>query len=319
MTSPHAEKSIFAQVVGHQQTIGRLLQMVRMGRVPNSLLFVGPSGQGKKLVALGLAQAMVCEKSVSPNPATYRSNVEAKLSHAVTPCGESAPCLRVAKQQSESMILVAPEKGQIKIETARAIVQQLSLSTLGRARLVIVDDAHQLNAQAANALLKVIEEPPAQTYFILIAPSQDSVLKTLRSRSQVLRFRSLSRDELAQLQRSPVDIEQRAQAWQLWRSLWSLPDGEMVDLMREQVESREQGIEFAQLWFEFVRDQWFLLKGHGPLLHEDLREDFMKTAQLSDAHLASLSEKIRVVERDLAGHGDLQLTLENFIYQSRVL
>ena len=209
---------ILDQVIGHKSTINKLLHLIESGRLPSSWLFVGARAQGKKLIALGIAQAFLCEKS--------------RLA-----CGECPSCRRVYARQSECLILIEPEKGQIKIEIARQIVSELSLSTLGRGRFVIIDDAEKLGPQAANALLKSIEEPPPKTHFILLVPSQDSILRTLRSRSQVVRFGTLTNRELEQLGRENVDSETRAIALQLLEGalLPSRPRDEVVAQLRENV------------------------------------------------------------------------------------
>lgn len=313
--SINKKNCILGSVVGHQETIEKLLMMVKSQRMPNSLLFVGPSYQGKKLVALGLAQALVCE-AAKTSEAT--ANAASEAVGLAFPCGVCPACVRIGKRQSESLILVEPEKGQIKIESARSVVQKLSLSTLGRARVVIVDEVQQLSLQAANALLKVIEEPPQQTYFILITSNQESVLKTLRSRSQMVRFKGLSRAELLQLNRVSYDVELRAKALKLWLMILSEENSAAVDYAREHIESREQGTEIANIWFEFLRDQWFLFRDLPNLLHEDLRAELI-AIRSSDIQISVLSEQVRSVERDLAGNCDLQLTFENFIHQARAV
>jgi DNA polymerase-3 subunit delta' len=282
------------QVLGHQGTIQKLLSLIATQRVPHSLLFAGPASQGKRLIALGFAQALLCERSP-------------------VACGQCPSCARVAAQQSEGLLVIQPEKGQIKIEAARAAVNQLALSSWNRARVVLIDDAHLLNPQAANALLKSIEEPPPNTYFILITPSQESVLKTIRSRSQVVRFRQLQRDELAQLDRAPVDPETRASALLIWQSLMSGRSLEAVDQARERLDSRERAQQVSQFWLEFVRDQWFQKKGLAPLTHGDLAGDLQPFSQLEDHHLSKLSESILNLERDLATNSEMQLSVESFL------
>jgi DNA polymerase III subunit delta' len=178
-------KSIYGNSEIHQ----RLLEVAQKGRLASTLLFVGPAGIGKKQFARALAQALVC----SGNSPSGSANGGAEA------CGECGPCLRVEKGQSESLLYVEPDGAQIKIEQARDILQFLALQRLGRSRVVIIDQAHLLNVQAANALLKSLEEPPEGTYFILLTHLADAVLPTIRSRSQLIRFRPLSDAELAQV------------------------------------------------------------------------------------------------------------------------
>lgn len=178
---------ILERIQGNGEVHTHLFDAVRRGRLASTLLFAGPSGIGKKLFALALAQTLVCERSQVPA------------------CGECGACLRVEKGSSESLLMVAPDGAGIKIEQARDILQFLSLQKLGRARVIVIDEAHLLNNQSANALLKSLEEPPADTYFILITPLEAAVLATIRSRSQLARFRALSREELSHVLGPEVD------------------------------------------------------------------------------------------------------------------
>ncbi|MEQ1665564.1 MAG: hypothetical protein ABL927_09340, partial [Bdellovibrionales bacterium] len=164
-------KNIRSEIVGHDSTIDKLKNMIRAGRMPGCMLFVGAPEQGKKMVATYLAQILLCEQKTIEQNISEQKNIAAISTDA---CGVCSSCLRVAKNQSEGLMILAPEKGVIKIEAAMAVVRQLSLSAWGRARVVIIDDAHLLNPQAANALLKSIEEPPPHTYFVLISSSQES-------------------------------------------------------------------------------------------------------------------------------------------------
>ncbi|MCB0350517.1 MAG: hypothetical protein KDD38_05000 [Bdellovibrionales bacterium] len=277
-----ASKRIFDSVVGHKLAIKKLLMMVAAGRMPNCLLFVGPAHQGKKNVALGLAQALLCETS---NEA----------------CGQCSSCVRVAAQQSEGVILVEPEKNQIKIDAARNVVQQISLAKWGKARVVIIDDAHLLNPQAANALLKSIEEPPPNTHFVLISASQENILKTLRSRSQIMRFAGLTKQELIKLGRVELDPETEKSASYILECLMSGRENEAIDMVRQTVDSREKGQTMARLWLEEIRNMW------------------LSPNPISRAHLARLSLETLTMDRDLKSNCDLQLTLENYLRQSALL
>jgi DNA polymerase-3 subunit delta' len=172
---------LLSRLVGHQATMTSLLEASARQKLAATLLFAGPSGIGKKLAAMALAQTLVCEKNLT----------EA--------CGECGACLRLEKNQSESVLIVEPEGVAIKVEQAHSILQFLQLRKIGRARVVIIDQAHLLNPQAGNALLKSLEEPPQGTHFILISSNPAAMLSTIRSRAQLVRFKPLSDDELRQV------------------------------------------------------------------------------------------------------------------------
>lgn len=171
---------ILDQVKGQSAAIHLLHESIAQKRLASSMLFVGPSGTGKKKVALGIAQALICETSA-------------------VGCGECGSCVRVEVGQSESVLLIEPVNTGIKIEQSRDVIQFLNLRKIGRARVVILDQAHLLNPQAANALLKSIEEPPSGSYFILISSQAGSLMPTIRSRVQTIRFQPLSREVIKEI------------------------------------------------------------------------------------------------------------------------
>ena len=184
------------QVFGHRDTWARLRATLERGQLPHAMTFSGPAGVGKKLVARALAQTLLCER-------------EAK------PCGECGSCLRVEKGQSESVLFIAPEKNQIKLEAAREILNFLSLRRVSAARVILIDGADRMNAQTANACLKVMEEPPPGTHFILITPEASLLMPTMRSRSQTVRFGRLSEADLARGVRAATQSDDAVEPWML--------------------------------------------------------------------------------------------------------
>lgn len=182
---------ILDQLVGHRSALAPLLKAAAEGRLASTLLFAGPPGIGKKKAALALAQALVCDRGSAGG--------------GLEPCGECSSCQRLEHGRSEALLVISPDGAQIKIDQAREALRFLFLRQMGRARVVIVDQAHLLNPQAGNALLKALEEPPEGTHFILITPLAAAVLGTLRSRSQFVRFKPLSEGELKRVLGPDVD------------------------------------------------------------------------------------------------------------------
>ena len=185
-TSSGLQIPLWKQLEGHQLTLKPLVEAAAESRLAGTMLFAGPSGVGKRFGALALAQALICE-----TPLSSRADGSG--------CGACGPCMRVASRQSESLMMVEPDGAQIKIEQARDVLQFITLQKLGRARIVIIDQAHLLGPQSGNALLKSLEEPPAGTYFILVTHLPNSILATLRSRSQLVRFKPLSTEQLSKI------------------------------------------------------------------------------------------------------------------------
>lgn len=174
-------RGLWQELEGHQLTLKPLIEAGAEQRLAGTLLFAGPAGIGKKRAALTLAQALVCE-----TPLDARADAAG--------CGACGPCLRIEKGQSESLMVVEPDGAQIKIEQARDVLQFLTLQKLGGARVIVIDQAHLLGPQAGNALLKALEEPPAGTHFVLVSALPNAILATLRSRSQLVRFKPLADD-----------------------------------------------------------------------------------------------------------------------------
>ena len=152
-------------------------------RLPHALLFHGPVGVGKATCAGILAQALNCSAGGFKDA-----------------CGTCASCRKVSRGLHPDIIWVAPEGkgGQIKIEKIRKeIIGKVGFRPHeGRRRIVMIDDAHRLNAHSQNSLLKTLEEPPPSSLIVLVTPAPESLLPTVRSRCQPLRFRALAPEVL---------------------------------------------------------------------------------------------------------------------------
>lgn len=299
-------------IKGHDKIINDALDAIARGRLAPTLLFVGPEGVGKRQVALGLAQALVCETSR-------------------TACGTCGPCLRAEKGSSESLLVIQPLGAQIKVEQTRQIQDWISFKSLRKSRVVIINDAEKLNPQSANSLLKTLEEPPPDTYFFLIAPSQSSVLTTIRSRSQILRFGTLSKAELATLNNEKYQEWALASAQGQASRLAVLSNPELDELrkkvfqvfistsgenlswaflqLKELAEDRETALQITVFWQQFVRDLFFKHQDIQPLIHGDL--DYSPLSGLSDETLENLSTLSLQAERDIRSNVDRILSLEN--------
>ncbi|MEZ0392502.1 MAG: ATP-binding protein [Pseudobdellovibrionaceae bacterium] len=324
-------------VLDHQDIIQRFLNSYKEGRLPHTFLFVGPAGVGRKTVAIALAQNLLCEKSV---PA----------------CGLCGSCLRVSNWASalnskknsatghatgtESLWLIQPEKNQIRLDQAHQILDFLSLRTLSKNRVVIIDGAETLNPQAANSLLKSLEEPPVGTYFFLIAPSAAHVLSTLKSRAQVVAFSPLqpsdmkkkvsapewalrasqgSFERLSQLlEKDELEIRQSALAWlQDWAS--GEGQGYLKSENRELVRDRSVARSLAHHVSWLLRDAMYLKLGASEkVLNSDQIPVLEKLNQsLSVDHLLRACEKSLWIEQKLDQNQDSSLVFEQFWIETR--
>lgn len=303
------------QVVGHQEVIAKLLGAFAGSRPGQTFLFVGPAGIGKKKVALGLAQALLCEKSPRA-------------------CGSCGSCLRVAVGAHESLKTLEPQGPQIKIEESREVIQFLNLQGLTARRVVVIDQAQSLNLQAANSLLKTLEEPPPETYFFLIAPSNAGVLSTIRSRSRTVSFKPLSIGEisrgapsaaewalrasqgsfekLSQLQEGP-EQEIRGEALSLLQQFLEDQDFLTDNSWRECFKERARSQRILSYWISFLRDVLYYQEDRKNLIVNIDQVDLLKSlAGHSSRVILALLEKALVVEREILQNRDVQLLMEEF-------
>jgi len=173
----------FAQVIGHRRLVSLLSRSIQHDSLPPSLLFAGPSGVGKRLTAIAVAQALNC----AARPA---------LADA---CGRCAVCTRIARGVHPDVLLVEPgDSRAIKIDQVRDIIERAEYRPFeGRRRVAIIDDADALVTAAQHALLKTLEEPPPSSVFILVTSRPDRLLLTVLSRCPQLRFRPLVAEDIA--------------------------------------------------------------------------------------------------------------------------
>jgi DNA polymerase-3 subunit delta' len=194
------------ETVRAQATAVETLQRaLASGRVHHAYLFDGPDGVGKERAAFGLAQALVCEKRAA-------GQAEA--------CGTCSACLRAVPRAAEgrpvhpdvvvlerglyepaSIGRKSPETQDLSIDQVRTLV--LARAAFGphegRAKVFVVRRAEETSIAAANALLKTLEEPGDRTHFVLLSSMADSLLPTIRSRTQRVRFGALPDDVVAEL------------------------------------------------------------------------------------------------------------------------
>jgi DNA polymerase-3 subunit delta' len=171
-------------IVGHGENLRALRDMVLADRLHHAYLFEGPAGIGKQLVALWLAQLCNCDAAVEDRP-----------------CGTCRPCRLIRSGQHPDVIRLAPEEGRatpiVTVAQVREVTRQMGYRRFsGKRRFIIVDPAESLPPPSANALLKSLEEPPEGTGFILIASHAASLLPTIRSRCQRLRFSAMAVGQL---------------------------------------------------------------------------------------------------------------------------
>ncbi len=175
-------------IIGHGQPLRVLTAARESRRLAQAYLFAGPDGIGKRLVATRWAVAINCE---AERPAG--SSVESGG------CGLCRSCRMALASTHPDLLLIEPDGQFIKIDQIRALQGALSLTAWsGKRKIAIIDRAERLNQEAANCLLKTLEEPPPESLLILVSAAADDLLPTLRSRCHLVRFFPLAQPQLAQ-------------------------------------------------------------------------------------------------------------------------
>jgi DNA polymerase-3 subunit delta' len=172
--------SVWRDVIGQDAAVATLTRAVSdPASMTHAWLFTGPPGSGRSVAARAFAAALQCPTGG---------------------CGECRECRTAVDGTHADVDLIATEGLSIKVEQARDLVALAAhRPSLGRWRVIIVEDADRLTERAADALLKALEEPTPRTVWMLCAPSVEDVIITIRSRSRHVRLRTPSVEAVADL------------------------------------------------------------------------------------------------------------------------
>ncbi|MBB6674887.1 DNA polymerase III subunit delta' [Cohnella nanjingensis] len=158
-------------IPGQERAKTLLRGALRSGKIAHAYLFAGPSGTGRRAMAQAFAQTLLCE----------RGGDDA--------CGECLQCRKVMHGNHPDLHRIEPDGATVKIEQIRELQRELSYRSAGSDRKIyIIEGAETMTVQAANSLLKFLEEPPSPVVAMLIAPSAQAVLPTISSRTQLVPF-----------------------------------------------------------------------------------------------------------------------------------
>jgi DNA polymerase-3 subunit delta' len=183
----------FAQIKGQDKPIARITANIRNNHIAGAYLFSGPEGIGKKLTALNFAQALNC------------------LQNHFDACGQCVSCKKIDNNQHPDLHII--DKGsfeEIKISDIRVLQQGIALRPYeARYKVFIINDAHNLNPEAANAFLKTLEESSKNSVIILITDKPRLLFGTIISRCQTIKFSALSRSEFVAALKNMYDMDDR--------------------------------------------------------------------------------------------------------------
>ncbi len=207
------EPSETRRLVGHEQAAAMLAAAYRSGKLPHALIFAGPVGIGKATLAFHLAHHLLKHPAFEQAPDVLAVPDPASPLFRQMATGAHPGVLHLTRPLNDK---TKSFKTVVTVDEIRKVNRFLSLTSHdGSYRVVIVDPADDMNTNAANALLKNLEEPPSRTLFILIVHAPGSLLPTIRSRCQMVRLTPLDAGSLMSVLETvepppPIDPAARA-------------------------------------------------------------------------------------------------------------
>jgi len=294
-------------VLGHEWAAQMLQQHIVHQQVRHAYLFTGPSGVGRRTLALRFAQALNCTQSPGPG----------------LPCGTCRTCQQIEQMQHPDLAVVQAENegGALKIDQIRALQHSLSLSPYqARYRLALLLNFEDANANAQNALLKTLEEAPEKVILLLTSDSAENLLPTIVSRCEILRLRPASIETLAvalqnhwgfpvaesnllahissgrtgyalHLHNDPASLEQR----RIWldalqellhasrRVRFAFAEKQFPRRERDLGKSRQTLRQILQVWLSYWRDILLYTAGSAvPLVNLDRENEIKRLAAILD-------------------------------------
>lgn len=179
----------FQNVLGQKRAAAALSGLLDRGQIPSALLFCGPAGTGKALLALEFAKALLCRRRLAHEPA----------------CQACPDCAAVQNRSHPDFTLVnaayqaclreedAAKQRTLRVDTIRHLRKDMELrSLLGGWKVAVIEEAHTLEIEAANALLKTLEEPQPRCLWILLTSQRELLPRTIPSRCFTVAFSPLS-------------------------------------------------------------------------------------------------------------------------------
>ncbi len=323
---------MLGKLIGNNRVKEVFKRLIKSDRVPNSLLFAGLEGVGKKQFAFEIAKAFLCQ-----NLQDFES------------CGECPACKRASKfnfpksddrdahkqiifSDHADLGLVISYNRNILVDAIRDLEKEANFRPYqAKKRFFIIDEADKMNDAASNALLKTLEEPPATSFIFLITSRPDSLLQTIRSRCQTIRFAPVEskqiEDHLLSTQKfSPSDSELlsklsggsvgralntdlqtfrsgREAMLKVLESLFFREDRAALLQVAEEMSDAKYKDEFEtrlEILQTLIHDVWSLSLGKNDLINADIRSDLEKFARNAESkRLAKWINEIETLRENL--------------------
>jgi DNA polymerase III gamma/tau subunit len=300
-------------IFGHESLKEKLLSQIRMKVFFKSVIFSGPEGIGKKQLAIALLQELNCSSEVA--------------------CGICDPCLKIQTSKELFLHEVELQNDKVKIESIREMIQFTSLTSWVPHRFVVINHVERMTLQAANAVLKTLEEPPEGVHFVLITSNLSQVLPTIRSRCQVMGFSPLTDQHLQNIipgiepwqihwsfGRVSLAKKMMQEEWQAVRKaainfLHSSQNKAAFEEIQSSLAQPESADFVIHAWMTYLRDAYVLQAateqgGHPVIYNEDIRSFALK---FSDSqNIPQLMDEVFQFRQDWQSNVDKHLLLDQF-------
>jgi DNA polymerase-3 subunit delta' len=320
-------KSAFSDIIGHETICDVLSRGLENGRLAHAYLFVGPEGVGRTTVARALLRAFLKLQDGE----TLEVHPDATL---------------VRRQENES---TGKLRTVVRVEQIRELRERFGMSSMrGERKAAFIEEADRMNTSGANALLKTLEEPEGKACMILRAPHKESVLPTISSRCQLIRFHPVERETIAKAliaRDCAEDDARRYAALSMGRpglALRMLEEGGLADTSKQAIDTlleavkggvpeklqaakslkpkKSQGTRQAlepvfDVWERVLRDLMLMRVGCGDLaVYGSVSSDLKKISNsYSASHWQDALRSVGEVRRALARNVNAQLALEKVL------
>ncbi|MCI0800867.1 MAG: DNA polymerase III subunit delta' [Chloroflexi bacterium] len=323
-------------IFGQDHLLKRLEPTLQQRRQSHAYLLSGPPHVGKMAMAINLSQAVNC------------------LEGPGAPCGTCTQCTRIAAGLHADISILIPGQGEegrspktvIGIDAIKELIHRVSLNPYeGSSSVVIIDGAESMSDDAANALLKTLEEPPPQVMFLLLTANEGAVLPTIRSRCQSMVLVPLSRDAMVQRlvsghQTTPEQAEHlfRLSRGCLGWAIGALDDAQVLEQRQADLEKlqetldagletrftyaneiatlfgsdRDAAKDLLALWLRWWRDLLLIKEGAEEFLHNADYSDSLRNqaSGLSTAEIVQFINRLMQTLSNLDSNVNPRLAME---------
>lgn len=332
---------MFDSIKDQNKPILRLTTMLRNRSVPHALLFTGIDGIGKSSTARAFTMMLNCHKKQ-----------ELSVQDTDTESCTCRSCRKILADTHPDILTIKPSGSLIKILQVRELSQKLLVKPYEAAmRVVIIHDAHTMNPESGNALLKVLEEPPEKTMFILITDQASDVLPTILSRCQVVGFNPISQESIRSflIHNKGIDSERAAVAASmaggsmakaltlveknhtkpdplvfrlfLFDELYSLINGSTFDALSfaEKISrKKENAISALEMLLSFVRDMIVYPFDREKVINRDISDKIDGlSGTLSTKSLLIIADHITAAHQGIKANASVRLCLETMAIQMK--